>query len=161
MVLSVVAEGARPGEVLCAARGDGAWALDRAGQRRPLRASSASGLVAFDPGYLPSWGRTERPARIIAELLRRNRFGLRMLSTSVTLAQQVRGALAGNVVEEVKPWDVAAGALLLSEAGAPVADLAGQPWRIDGTGLVSGSTPEVHAELLDAVAAALQGLDHS
>lgn len=155
MVLAVVAEATRPHELLCAVRGGGAWALDRAGHERPLRVSAASGIVALDLGYLPSWGRPERPARIAAELIRRNRFALRIFSTSVTLAAQARGALAGNVIEEAKPWDLAAGALLLAEAGAPVATLTGQPWSVGGLGLVSGATPEIHAELLDSVAVAV------
>ena len=152
--LSVVAEGPQPAELLVAVRGGGAWALDRAGERRPLQVSAAGNIVVFDLGYLPSWGRPARAARIMNELILRNRFALRVLSTSLTLAQQARGALAGNVIEEAKPWDLAAGALLLSEAGAEVSDLRGNPWSASGLGLVSGSSPEVHAELLDTVATA-------
>ncbi len=156
VVAAVVAEGARPHELLSAVRGAGAWAVDRENRRRPLRVTDASGIVALDLGYLPSWGRPERPALIAAELIRRNHYALRVLSTSLTLTQQTRGALAGNVIEEAKPWDLAAGALLLAEAGAPVSDLLGRPWRIDGLGLVSGSTPAIHADLLDSVAHAFR-----
>lgn len=154
VVLAVVAEGPRPGEVLCAVRGAGAWVIDRAGAQRPLHVSAAGGIVALDLGYLPSWGRPERAARIAGEMIRRNRFALRVISSSLTLAQQARGALCGNVVEEAKPWDLAAGALLLTEAGATVADLRGEPWSIGSAGLVSGSTPAIHAELVESVAAA-------
>lgn len=155
VIMAVVTEGPRPDEALCAVRGEGAWAIDRAGNRRALRVSAESDIVAFDLGYLPSWGRPERAARIAGELIRRNRFALRLISSSITLAEQARGALCGNVLEEAKPWDMAAGALLLSEAGAAVADLAGQPWAIDGIGLISGSTPDIHAELVASVAQAL------
>ncbi len=157
-VLAVVAEGARAGEILCAERGAGTWAIDASGKRRPLRVSDASGIVVFDLGYLPSYGRIERPLRIAGELIRRNRFALRILSTSATLAQQARGAVAGNIIEEAKPWDLAGGALLLREAGAQVAGLDGTPWTIQSPCLISGSTPEVHAELLDCVATARAGL---
>ena len=155
VVLGVVAEGGRPDEALCAVRGGGAWSVDRAGNEHPLRLSAASGMVAFDLGSLPSRGQPARPARLAGALIRRNRFALRVLSSSATLAQQARGALAGNVFEQAEPWDLAAGALLLSEAGAAVCDLWGRPWRLDSIGLISGSTPEVHAELVESAAQAL------
>lgn len=48
------------------------------------------------------------------------------------------------------PWDIAAGVLLVHEAGGIVTDLTGAPCRIGHTGLVAGN-PAMHAWLLDRV----------
>ena len=48
------------------------------------------------------------------------------------------------------PWDIAAGVLLVREAGGIVTDLSGAPCRIDHTGLVAGN-PAMHAWLLDHI----------
>jgi myo-inositol-1(or 4)-monophosphatase len=48
------------------------------------------------------------------------------------------------------PWDIAAGLLLLREAGGIATDLAGAPAEVKHTGLVAGN-PAMHAWLLDIV----------
>jgi myo-inositol-1(or 4)-monophosphatase len=48
------------------------------------------------------------------------------------------------------PWDIAAGVLLIQEAGGIVSDLSGSPTRIEHTGLVAGN-PSMHAWLLERV----------
>lgn len=48
------------------------------------------------------------------------------------------------------PWDIAAGTLLVREAGGIVTNLAGEPIEIAHTGLVAGN-PAMHAWLLDAI----------
>jgi len=53
--------------------------------------------------------------------------------------------------QSVSPWDMAAGALLITEAGGVVSDTAGRPLNIRG-GTFLGCTPKVHAALLEALA---------
>jgi myo-inositol-1(or 4)-monophosphatase len=53
--------------------------------------------------------------------------------------------------QSVSPWDMAAGALLITEAGGVVSDTAGRPLNIRG-GTFLGCTPTVHAALLEALA---------
>jgi myo-inositol-1(or 4)-monophosphatase len=48
------------------------------------------------------------------------------------------------------PWDIAAGMLLVREAGGIVTDLSGAPAKVGHTGLVAGS-PAMHAWLLERV----------
>ena len=48
------------------------------------------------------------------------------------------------------PWDVAAGLLLVREAGGVVTDLAGQPARVEHGGLIAGN-PTLHRWLLETV----------
>jgi myo-inositol-1(or 4)-monophosphatase len=53
--------------------------------------------------------------------------------------------------QSVAPWDMAAGALLISEAGGVVSDTAGRPLDIRG-GTFLGCTPAIHETLLEALA---------
>jgi myo-inositol-1(or 4)-monophosphatase len=53
--------------------------------------------------------------------------------------------------QSVAPWDMAAGALLISEAGGVVSDTAGRPLNIRG-GTFLGCTPKLHGALIEALA---------
>jgi myo-inositol-1(or 4)-monophosphatase len=53
--------------------------------------------------------------------------------------------------QSVSPWDMAAGALLISEAGGIVSDTAGRPLNIRG-GTFLGCTPAIHGAMLEALA---------
>ena len=52
----------------------------------------------------------------------------------------------------IQPWDVAAGALIVREAGGQVTDLAGQRWELD-TAPVLATNGLLHARLCDEIAA--------
>jgi myo-inositol-1(or 4)-monophosphatase len=68
-------------------------------------------------------------------------------------AQSVRrlGSAALNLcyywAGSVKAWDVAAGAILLEEAGAVLTSLTGDAFRLAEPHLLSASTPQLHREL--------------
>jgi myo-inositol-1(or 4)-monophosphatase len=49
---------------------------------------------------------------------------------------------------QLAPWDIAAGILLVREAGGIVTDLAGAPCKVTHTGLVAGN-PDMHPWLLE------------
>jgi len=51
----------------------------------------------------------------------------------------------------LSPWDIAAGALLVSEAGGLVGDATGEPGYLESGAVVAGS-PRVFAQLLQAIA---------
>jgi myo-inositol-1(or 4)-monophosphatase len=53
--------------------------------------------------------------------------------------------------QSVAPWDMAAGALLITEAGGVVSDTAGRPLDIRG-GTFLGCTPKLHGALIEALA---------
>ncbi|NCC35539.1 MAG: inositol monophosphatase, partial [Chloroflexia bacterium] len=53
----------------------------------------------------------------------------------------------------LSPWDVAAGALLIEEAGGMITDWQGQPWHPDEERMVA-SNGKIHAELIRELAAA-------
>jgi myo-inositol-1(or 4)-monophosphatase len=85
--------------------------------------------------------------------------GLRRLgSAALDLAYVAAGRFEGFFETNLKPWDVAAGALLVSEAGGQVSDFAGQQGYVYGASLVA-SNGFIHQEILQAIidAGALRG----
>ena len=54
-----------------------------------------------------------------------------------------RGLKGENIV---KAWDVAAGVLIVEEAGGVVTDLQGQPFRLETPHPVAGATAALHEQ---------------
>ncbi|MEE9245743.1 MAG: inositol monophosphatase family protein [Gemmatimonadota bacterium] len=76
-------------------------------------------------------------------------------SAAIDLCDVACGRLDGFWELHLAPWDVAAGILILREAGGVVTDLAGEPDVIKHGGVIAGS-PQIYRALralLDAVAA--------
>ena len=59
------------------------------------------------------------------------------------------GVFDGFFELNLSPWDVAAGALLVREAGGVVTDWEGDERRWLETGNILAGSPAVHAELLE------------
>jgi myo-inositol-1(or 4)-monophosphatase len=140
------------GELFRAARGAGA---ELAGPRggdpaRPLRvrdgADLSRSLVATGFGYEPGW-RAEQAAAA-ARVLPRVRDIRRAGAAALDLAWLAAGRLDGYWERGLKPWDWAAGRLLVTEAGGAVAELEGERH-----GLVAAG-PALLPELVELVAAA-------
>jgi myo-inositol-1(or 4)-monophosphatase len=68
-------------------------------------------------------------------------------AASLDLAYVACGRLDGFWEFGLSPWDVAGGALLISEAGGLISDLAGNESYLE-TGNVIAGTPKVFAQLL-------------
>jgi myo-inositol-1(or 4)-monophosphatase len=51
---------------------------------------------------------------------------------------------------KIEPWDVAAGILLVQEAGGKISDFKGNPWRVK-TGDLLFSNKKVHSKILDLI----------
>jgi myo-inositol-1(or 4)-monophosphatase len=71
-------------------------------------------------------------------------------SATLDLAYVAAGRLDGFWEIGLSPWDMAAGALMISEAGGLVGDLAGENRYLE-TGNIIGGTPKVFGELLKAL----------
>jgi fructose-1,6-bisphosphatase/inositol monophosphatase family enzyme len=56
--------------------------------------------------------------------------------------------VAAYVVFYITDVHVAAGAIIASEAGGTLTDVAGKPWTLEADSLIAAATPELHAELL-------------
>jgi myo-inositol-1(or 4)-monophosphatase len=74
----------------------------------------------------------------------------RLGAAAVDLAYLAQGRFGAFYEIDLKPWDVAAGILLVQEAGGVVSNLEGEPYRFGDKGIVAG-TPEIHHRLLGAL----------
>jgi myo-inositol-1(or 4)-monophosphatase len=68
-------------------------------------------------------------------------------SAALDLAHVACGRLDGFWEIGLQPWDLAAGALLIEEAGGLVSDFAGGREYLQSGNIVAG-TPRIHAEVL-------------
>jgi myo-inositol-1(or 4)-monophosphatase len=67
-------------------------------------------------------------------------------SAALDLAYTARGVFDGFWEKNLAPWDVAAGALLVEEAGGVVTHFDGAPFQVDGREILA-APPGLHAEL--------------
>ena len=102
---------------------------------------------------IPHRGRPEHP-RFLSECkaLMEQVGGLRRTgSAAIDLAWVAAGRFDGYVEHQLKPWDVAAGTLLVREAGGFVTDAAGGQKMFE-TGSVVAGNQTVHRALLAVLA---------
>jgi myo-inositol-1(or 4)-monophosphatase len=136
------------GETYVAERHAGAWDRRSEGDRRltvsdrpPSRAVVGTGFPFRRKDLLPRYLDVLRPALERFEDLRRPG------SASLDLAWTAAGIFDGFFELRLSAWDVAAGALLVEEAGGVVTDWAGGPDYLGGD-ILAGSRA-VHAALLE------------
>jgi myo-inositol-1(or 4)-monophosphatase len=87
---------------------------------------------------------------IFTDVIRVSKGVRRAGSAALDLAYTAAGVFDGFFEMHLAPWDVAAGALLVSEAGGIVTDFSGgQRWLSRGN--ILGATPRVHDELLRVI----------
>ncbi|NMC51925.1 inositol monophosphatase [Candidatus Kuenenbacteria bacterium] len=76
---------------------------------------------------------------------------LRQIGTAaLETAWVARGKTEAIIIPGVNPWDVAAGALLVREAGGIVTDMTGRPWTIQSKGILA-SNKNIHPTLLKTI----------
>jgi myo-inositol-1(or 4)-monophosphatase len=135
-------------ELFWAEAGKGAWLGDR---RLAALASDASRLVVCTG--IPHRGRGDHPrylealARVMREAAGIRRFG----SAALDLAYVAAGRFDAFFEQGLAPWDVAAGAVLVREAGGVVTASVGQEMRGSGDVLASADRV-VHARMIAALA---------
>lgn len=94
------------------------------------------------------WGDRRLRERIAALALQvRN---VRIFGAGFSLAAVAAGRLDAYWEQSAKPWDVAAGALLVTEAGGRVTDGAGRPFNIEHTTILA-SNGRIHRRLVGAM----------
>lgn len=117
---------------------------------RPLRASQCSSaecaLVAAS--FSPLVRRDSEEVVRFIEALERCQGVRRLGSAALNLAYVAAGRLDAYWATSVKTWDVAAGVLLVQEAGGIVTSIAGGALNLAKPELLAASTPSLHAELL-------------
>jgi myo-inositol-1(or 4)-monophosphatase len=98
---------------------------------------------------------------IFSDIIRVSKGVRRAGSAALDLAYTAAGIFDGFFEMHLAPWDVAAGALLVEEAGGLVTDFSGgQRWL--GRGNIVGASPGVHQELMAVLARHVteEQLDH-
>jgi myo-inositol-1(or 4)-monophosphatase len=139
------------GDTYCAARGGGAT---RNGEplsvsaREPHQAIPATGFPFRRKDRVEAYLAVFGAAFSVVEDMRR------VGAASLDLAWTAAGVFDGFFELALGPWDVAAGALLVREAGGVVTDWVGDPaaWLV--TGNILAAPPAVHARLLEITAVA-------
>ena len=136
-------------QMFTAERGQGAYLNDRR-----IRVSSRGHLpdAVFATG-IPFKGRgsDEDHQRFLAEMgaVMGQAAGIRRFgSAALDLAYVAAGRFDGFWESDLQPWDMAAGILLVREAGGLVSDLSGRDKRIE-TGNIVAANPNLHQPLRD------------
>ena len=141
-------------ECFHARRGGGAW-LATGGQRRPLAASSATellnSLLATGFPYDRHTSELDNVAQFAA-FLKRSRGLRRSGSAALDLAYVAAGRLDGYWEYKLSSWDVAAGVLLVREAGGSVATMDGGPFQISRMVDLIASNCHIHQAMQDVLA---------
>ena len=127
-------------ELFCAARGEGAWL--GAQRLQVSTVTDAGALLATGFGYDPAThdadiARVRRLMPLARDLRRAG-------AASLDLAYVAAGRLDGYFERGLKPWDHAAGALLVTEAGGRVG---GRPGGAPGTDMTFAAGPDLFDRL--------------
>lgn len=97
------------------------------------------------PSYLPKY--MERAKVLLGKCL-----GLRSLgSAALTLGYIAKGTIDAYNIEDLKPWDIAAGALILQEAGGVVIDVNGGKFNIMKPNVIAAASQKLANELKDII----------
>jgi len=133
-------------ELFTAGRGEGAWLGAERIAPSPCADLNQAILVTGFPYDVHE--RPEQPLRLFAEYLKRARAIRRFGSAALDLAWVACGRFDGFWEVRLKPWDVAAGILLVREAGGVVTDLEGADRTLE-TGDVAAAPAGLHPRLLE------------
>lgn len=137
-------------ELFTAQRDLGAW-LNGA----PLRVSSSETLLdsLLVTGFHYSIHKDpEELLGLFGEFITRARAVRRLGSAAIDLCYVAAGRFDGFWEQKLQPWDVAAGALIVQEAGGQVTTSSGEPFRSE-LGSVLATNGRIHAEMLQTIQA--------
>lgn len=142
-------------EMVWAGRGRGAW-LERGNGRSRLHVSAQatlqSALLATGFPYQRA-STDDNNLREFNAIMPRVQGVRRAGAAVLDLAHLAAGRLDGYWEKHLKPWDWAAGSLLVAEAGGRVSTFDGRPWSLADNNMVA-SNGLLHDELLTALQSA-------
>ncbi len=138
-------------EMFWAERGKGAFVNDRrlrvAARRDMLESVLATGIpFAGKPGHAQFLKELHQVSQRVSGV---RRFG----SASLDLAWTAAGRVDGYWERNLKAWDIAAGLLLVTEAGGMVSNVDGSPIDLD-KGEICAANLELHPQIVHLLAAA-------
>ena len=134
-------------ECFYAWQGGGAWLNGKQVHVSAFHELGKSLLATGFPYY--DFGRMHDYLQIIHNLMKKSHGLRRMGSAAVDLAYVACGRFEGFFEYNLKPWDVAAGALLVAEAGGTVSDFEGKANYLLGKEIIAGG--KSHAMLLQEI----------
>jgi myo-inositol-1(or 4)-monophosphatase len=136
-------------ELFTAQRGGGAFL-----NGRPLRVSSAARLVdaMLVTGFpYDVHSRVDEIVGLFGAFVGRARAVRRLGSAAIDLCYVGAGRLDGFWETDLKPWDIAAGALIVAEAGGRVTTTDGEPFQ-SRAGHVLATNGRLHEPMLSVIA---------
>ncbi|MCA9150939.1 MAG: inositol monophosphatase, partial [Planctomycetales bacterium] len=136
-------------QLFWARRGQGAWLNAQRLQTSSIQCMDGALIAAsFAARVPPNSPEVTRFVQVLHTCQAIRRLG----SAALNLCYVAAGKLDAYWASSVKTWDVAAGLLLVEEAGGRVTDLAGHPVSLDHPILAAASTAELHREFLATLA---------
>ena len=137
------------GECFSAVRGRGAFLNDQ-----PIRPTRCRRLEEALMGVSLSANvpRGSCEVRRFLEVMHGCQAIRRLGSAALSLCYVACGRLDGYFGAGVKSWDMAAGAVILREAGGVLTTASGEPFRLDCSEFASAATEKLHGELMQAFA---------
>ena len=131
-------------ELFAAEKGSGAWL-----NQRRIQVSKVNNMAEclYATGF-PSHKRHKNPNIHFYHQITLRTHGVRRAgSAALDLASVASGRLDAFWEFNLNPWDTAAGALLVEEAGGTITDMTGGPWRLEGRETLA-SNGLVHADFV-------------
>ena len=133
------------GDAYAAARGGGAWCNDR---RLHVSDTTQLGKALLAMSLPPQAGKGSPDVLDFVALVSRSRALRRIGSAALNLAYVAQGVLDGHWARMIHPWDVAAGLLLVQEAGGVVSASNGGPFDLAAAHFAAAATSELHTQLV-------------
>jgi myo-inositol-1(or 4)-monophosphatase len=139
-------------ETYSAARGGGAWLGDR---RLTVSTIVEPEFALIGTGFpFRAMSQLEEYQRQFGNVARATSGIRRPGAASLDLADVAAGRFDGFWEQQLSAWDIAAGTLLIREAGGVVTDFSGRDIGIEHTGVVAGN-PAIHVWLIETLNADL------
>ncbi len=138
------------GDIYTASRGGGAWHAER---RLTVSAISDPSFALIGTGFpFKDISRLEEYLEQFRRVAGRTSGIRRPGAASLDLTDVAAGRFDGFWEQQLSAWDIAAGVLLIREAGGVVTDFTGREVGVEHTGLVAGN-PAIHRWLLETFGA--------
>ena len=120
----------------------------------PIVVSAVDQLIAsiLVTGFSYDFARREQQAEVWRDFLTRVQAIRQTGSAALNLCYIAAGRLDGYWERGLSPWDVAAGAVIVTEAGGTVTDMRGGPFRSDDREILA-SNGRLHGNLLEVIGA--------
>lgn len=131
-------------ECFSAVAGGGAWLGDK---RLHVSKQQELGHAVVAMSFPPGSRRDSPDVLDFLELLEHAQSMRRMGSSALNLCYLAAGRFDAYWSSSARIWDIAAGVLLVQEAGGMVTDRYGGPFVLDPPHFVAAATPELHAQL--------------